>query len=139
PPRIADRVRKKVLQDATQQGRIALHARLRSDHLEGKTALAGDRVEFLGEGRQYRVDAKGGESRPYGAAIEFRDIEQGAEKRLDRAQRCIDLVDQQVPPLVGQRRGKQARGVQRLQEIVAGRGEKAGLGQIGLLRFRLGG
>src|SRR6185437_11715263 len=67
PPRIADRVRKKILQDATQQGRIASHARLRSAHLEGKTALAGDRVEFLGEGRQYLVDAKGGESRPYGA------------------------------------------------------------------------
>ena len=83
--------------------------------------------------------------RPEGAGIELGDVEQGIEQRFDGAQAGVDLAAEIVAGIaVDHRRGEQARGVQRLQQVVAGGGDEAGLAEIGGLglgaaRLELGG
>ena len=80
-----------------------------------------------------------------GAGIELGDVEQRVEQRFDRAQAGVDLAAEVVARIaVDQRRGEQPRGVQRLQQVVAGGGDEARLAEIGGLglgaaRLELGG
>ena len=75
-----------------------------------------------------------GDFRPRRASVEAGDVEQRAEDFLDRLQRGVDIA-RQIHPLgqgrvgrgLDQRTHIEPRGVERLQKIVAGGGEKAGL------------
>ena len=62
-----------------------------------------------------------------------------AEQVLDRVQRGVDLSDRGVAAALGERRQEQPRGLQRLQQVVAGGGEEAGLAEVGPLGLGLGG
>ena len=79
------------------------------------------------------------------AGVELGDVEQRVEQRFDGAQARIDLAAEVVAGIaVDHRRGEQARGMQRLQEVVARRGDEARLAEIGGLglgaaRLELGG
>ena len=80
-----------------------------------------------------------------GAGIELGDVEQRIEQRFDGAQAGVDLAAEIVAGIaVDHRRGEQARGMQRLQQVVAGGGDEARLAEIGGLglgaaRLELGG
>ena len=69
------------------------------------------------------------------AGVELRDVEQGGEQPVDRLERQVDVLDQALGALrqLGLRQGgqEQAGGVERLQQIVRGGGEEAGLGDVG--------
>ena len=69
-----------------------------------------------------------------GAGVELGDVEQRIEQRFHRAQAGVDLAAEIVAGIaVDHRRGEQAGGVQRLQQIVAGGGDEARLAEIGRL------
>ena len=74
--------------------------------------------------------------------VETRHVEQFAEQILDRAERGVELAEQLAIMhrlrALGEGRGKQARGVERLQQVVAGCGKKAGFADIGVFRLGLG-
>ena len=135
--RIAQRIRNEVLQDAAQQAVVAVDDGARCDDAEFDAARQRQRREFGVEVGEQRRDGKIPPLRLDGTGIEDRDLEQCLEQVLDRQQRRFDAIDQRPafagqPPL-RQRRDEQSRRVERLQQIMAGRGEKAGLRQIGIL------
>ncbi len=76
------------------------------------------------------------------AGVEPRNIEQRAENLLHRLERGVDIVDQ--PAVVAaalaldQAGDVEPRRVERLQDVVARRGEELGLGNIGLVGLALG-
>ena len=77
------------------------------------------------------------------APLSRREISSSAPKISSTAfERGIDVGDQAgvlaVALPLGQRRDVEARGVERLQDVVAGAGEEARLGDIGLLGVGLG-
>ena len=71
------------------------------------------------------------------AGLELGDVENGLQQVLDRRQRVLDALGDAALMLVavrlGERAGRQARGVQRLQQIVADGGEEACLETVGAL------
>ena len=119
----------------------------------GETCRDEDEVEPLrpGEGgkldfeRSHQVaDRDVGDLRPGRAGVEARNIKQRAENFLDRLERDIDvarqirpLLDADLAPALGERARIEPRGVERLQDIVAGGGEETGLGKIGCIRLVL--
>ena len=122
--------------DHRRAGHIAQHQAAGRGHL---AVLLGQRIEQLGGGERRHI-------RRQHAGIESRDIHQRAEQRLDVLQRAADMPHQ--PPrlrrqrwvleLIPQGGGKQARRVERLQQVVADRGQKLALREVGRLGLGLG-
>ena len=85
------------------------------------------------------VDREGPEVGRHHAGVEFRQVEQCAQEILERRQAPVRLIDEARRPTAhveaGERRQREPRRVQRLQEVVADRGEDGGLQQVG--RFGL--
>ena len=77
------------------------------------------------------------------AGIQARDFEQCIEQILGRLERRVGAFGEarafRIERLLAQRRGEQARGVERLQQIVRGGGEEARLARIRRFGFALGG
>ena len=76
------------------------------------------------------------------AGIEPRYVEQRGQDLLDRVERGVDIADElrvlaAALPL-DQAGDVEPRGIERLQDVVARRGEEAGLRDVGLLGLRLG-
>ena len=88
------------------------------------------------------VDAEIHDLRLHAAAVEPRNVEQRAEDFLDRFERGIDIADE--PGIfaramaVDQAGDVKPRRIERLQDVVARRGEKPRLGDVGVVRQRLG-
>ena len=89
-------------------------------------------------------DRRVGELRPGRAGVEAGDVEQRAENLLDRLERHVDLA-REIGAVVaassralGERARIEAGGVQRLENVVAGRGEEARLGDVRVLGDGLG-
>ena len=80
--------------------------------------------------------------RLHGAGVEARDVEQRGEDLLDRVERGVDVLRERriagVAVALDQRGRVEARGVERLQDVVARRGEEAGLRDVGLVGLGLG-
>ena len=85
------------------------------------------RGEPLADVGDERAQRHGRERRLHPTRVEPGDIEQGAKQLLRVADRLIDPFDVGVSDFPPERRGEEPRGVKRLDQIVAGRGEKAGL------------
>ena len=100
------------------------------------------RREFDFELPQDIVDPQADEFRLHGAGIEPRDVEQRADDLLDRVERGVDIADQlrrlRRSLALDQAGDVEPRGIERLQDVVAGGGQEAGLGNIGLLGAGLG-
>ena len=145
PVAVADRVGQEVLQHAAQQGRIALGDGVGRDVAQLDALLLGDRRERRDQRIQQRAERHRAHLRLDRAGIELGDVEQRVEQGFDRAQAVIDLLHQVVARMPLRHRGhEQARRVQRLQQVVAGGGDEAGLVDVGLFglgagRFQLGG
>ena len=91
--------------------------------------------------RRQLVDPEARDLRLHRAGVEPRDVEQRAEDLLDRVERGVDVADQlgvvaAALPL-DQAGDVEPRGVERLQDVVAGRGEEPGLGDVGLVGVAL--
>ncbi|GAO25386.1 hypothetical protein ALISP_5206 [Alicycliphilus sp. B1] len=77
------------------------------------------------------------------AGLHARDVQQAAQDGVLRGQRAVDAVHGVplgiAPQMAAQQRGEHARGVQRLQQVVHGGGDEAGLVAVGLLGLAAGG
>ena len=84
---------------------------------------------------QQRAERHVRDLRRHDAGVELGDVEQRAEQSVDRLERQLDVLDQTLGALrqlgLGQGGQEQPGGVERLQQIVRGRGEEAGLGEVG--------
>ena len=102
----------------------------------------GQRREFQLDLPHQIVDAEAGEFGAHRAGVEPRHVEQRAENLLHRLERGVDIVDQ--PAVVAaalaldQAGDVEPRRVERLQDVVARRGEEPGLGNIGVVGLALG-
>ena len=103
--------------------------------------LGGERLEIGADLAQQPVQPENGLDRLHGAGVEPGYVEHGAEYRLDRFQRGFDvggrIARRSLAGLLDQRRAVEARGVERLQDVVAGGRQEARLAEIGLLREHL--
>ena len=88
------------------------------------------------------VDREGAEIRRHHASVELGEVEQRAQEVLERRQAAVRLVDEArrlaTHVEARQRREREPRGVQRLQQVVADRGQDGGLEEIGRLGLLLG-
>ena len=91
---------------------------------------------------QKLVDTEADDLGLHRAGIEARNIEQRAEYLLDRIERSIDIADQlrigAAALALDQAGHIKPGGIERLQDVVAGGGEKSRLGDVGLVGLRLG-
>ena len=103
-------------------------------------------VELVTQSVEQVLDREADELGMDGAGFELVDVEQRVEharhggggfvEARNQGQRFLLLVVSDFP---GQNAAHQAEGLQRLAKVVAGGGEEAGLGGIGLLGLALGG
>ena len=134
-PRVADRVRHQVHQRAAEHTLVG-HDHRRRRHVAQRQALALRQRRKLGDQpAQQRAELHVRDLRRDDASIELGDVEQRAEQSVDRLERQLDVLDQTLGVLrqlgLGQGGQEQPGGVERLQQIVRGRGEEAGLGEVG--------
>ena len=99
-------------------------------------------AELIGQSIKQRLQRDVAPTHLDSAGVEPRDVEQLVKQAIERTDRIADAAHQ-VPTLgiaddVAQRRGEQAERMQWLAQVVAGRGEEARLGDIGLLGGRTG-
>ena len=139
---VADGVGEEVLDDPAQHLGVAVDPGAGRYHHQVEAAVLGHHLE-LGAQRADDVGQREvGAPRGEGAGIELGDVEQGAEQLLGGLQGVVDVADGALHVagvhLLGERRGEQARGVEGLQQVVAGGGQEAGLGGVGVLRHLLG-
>ena len=116
--------------------------RLRRHEDELQALGAGDRRELDFEPVQQIVDAEIGEFGLHGAGVEPRNVEQRGENLLDRFERRVD-VRHQIGVFAGalaldQARHIKPRRIERLQNVVARRGDEARLRHIGFVGLGLG-
>ena len=105
----------------------------RHDH-QLDAAAGGDRREGGGQRFEQRLQRERPLLRLEGAGIELGDVEQRIEQRFDGAEAGVDLAAEIVARIaVDHRRREQARGMQRLQQVVARRRDEARLAEIGRL------
>ena len=141
---VLDGVRHEVLHEAAQQAPVRPHGERGAHEIEGDALRLGERREVELERTQQVVDAERGDVRGHRAGVEPRDFEQRRDDVLHRLERSIDIVDE-AGLLAGvaaldEARHVEARGVERLEDVVARRGEEPRLRDVRRLRgrFRLG-
>ena len=140
--RVFDGVGDQVLHQPAQQPAVRAHHQRTRHEGEVEPLGAGQRREFQFDLAHQVVDAEAGEFRAHHAGVEPRHIEQRAENLLHRLERGVDIVDQPAvvaPALALDQAGDvEPRRVERLQDVVARRGEEFGLGNIGVVGLALG-
>ena len=110
--------------------------------LQFEPPLARERRELDFKPMQQFIDAEIGKLRPHRAGVETRNIEKRGEDFFDRFERSVDIANQRgvvtgaVP--LDQACHVKPRGIERLQNIVTGRGDEPGFRHIGFIGFRLG-
>src|SRR6185437_13936732 len=96
-----------------------------------RTELGGQRIEYLGQREVARADVEA-------TALQLRDVEQASQQVFGGGQRTVQVLrgrDRLVAREAHlQRMREQLRGVQRLQQVVADRGEEVGLRLVRALR-----
>ena len=139
---VTNGVGEEVLHDTAQHLRVAVdpgggrhHHQVEATILGHHLELGTQRPDDIGQGK---VAAPWGE----GAGIQLGDVEQGAEQLFGGLQRAIDMADGALHVrgvhLLGEGRGEQASGVEWLQQVMAGGGQEACLGGVGILGHLLG-
>ena len=141
--RIAHRIGQEVLQDPSQQLRIGMHPGAGGDEGERQSMLAGQRAEFRRQRFQHFAQREIARFRHQPARLQTRHVQQPGQQVGGGIQRAADLLHRfalsRIGQLLRQRIGEQVRGMQRLQQVVADRGEEAALGVVGVLGLALGG
>ncbi len=143
-PGISQRVADQVVEHAREHDFVAAHPRVRCAHAQRQRArLRGGREVPL-DARQEGVDGQGLQACLFDAGVQPRDVEDGLEQRFHGLGGLVDALDDVVQALaagaLGQQADQQGHRVQRLAQVMAGRGEEARLHRIGLFeRACLGG
>ena len=138
---IFDRVGNEVLQQPPQEGAVGFH-RQRAGH-EGQLQSLGarDRRKFDFERAHQIAHLEAGDRRRHRAGVEPRDVQERTEDFLDRLEGIVDIFDQaRILAAVlafDEARDIKPRRVQRLQNVVAGRGEEARLRDVGFIGLGL--
>ncbi len=115
---------------------------------ECQSALGGESAKFRYQRLEYFGQRQRTPLRHQAAGFQPRHVEQASEQAGGGIQCAADLRERVLGPriargvllteLLRQRLGEQMRGVQRLQQVVADRGEEAALGVVGGFRLALG-
>ena len=139
---IFDRVGDQVLQQPPQHQTIGFHRQRTRYEGQFDSLGACDRRELDFERTHQVADLEAADRRRHGAGVEPGNIQQRAEDFLDGFQRVVNILHQ---PRVfagalafDQTCHVKARGIERLQNVVAGRGEKPRLRQVGIFGDALG-
>ena len=137
--RVAHGVGDKVEQDALQQDRVARHPGVARDNAQAEPLLA----RRVGEGGLDAIEQPGerelGEVGLEDAGLELGHVEQRLEQVVHRSDRGVDAADQAAA--LGRVRfilelgDEQVQRMQRLAQVVAGRGEKVRLVRVGDLQL----
>ena len=138
---IAHRVGEEVLHDASEHLAIGIHRQLRHHHFQVQSAVFRHHLELGLERLEDVGEAEHAAAWRQCPGIQLGDVEQGAEQFLGGLQRVVDVIGGGLHlafDLLGEGRGEQTRRIQWLQQVVAGRGQKACLGGIGILGQLLG-
>ncbi len=141
---VAQCIGEEILQDASQQAAVAVQPDIGHAHTQFQSACRRQwRELFVQRLRQCRGRCWG-QFGPHRAGVQAGDVEQAFKQFLGVLQRAVDAFDQlpavRVFARIGAQRGtEQARGVQRLQQVMTGAGQEAGLAEIGGLGLQLGG
>src|SRR5262249_26643318 len=139
---VFDRVGDEILEQPAQQAPVGLHSERAGHEFEGQSLFLREGREFDLELAQKLVDAKADDLRFHCSSIEPRNVQQRAEYFFDGVERGVDIGDQlgivaATLPL-DQACDVKARGIERLQNVVACRGEETGLRNVGLFGLALG-
>ena len=114
---------------------------------DGTNLMSRPRSRAIGSNSRcsWRNDLVDAETRPlrfHGAGVETRDIQQGREDFLDRVERGVDVLGERgvarILVALDERTRIEARGIEGLQDVVAGGGEEPRLGDIRLVGLGLG-
>ncbi len=141
---VTHRVGEQILEHPTQQRFVGAHLQITEHGAQGEPLRPRQHTELLPQLLHQRAHRHGARVRLHGAGIQTADLQQRGNNLLGGTQRAVDMP--QHFPLIaerlvlacqalGQGRGKQLRGVQRLHQVVAGGGQEAGLALVGLLQL----
>ena len=134
---VLDRVRHQVLRDAAQEGGVAVHHRRGGDKAEPQPPRLGHGRIFDGQAAEQRPQFHGLAVELDPLAVQARDVQNGVHQLFHRFEGTRKPVGQfallVVQLRVGKRGQKQPRGRKRLQQVMAGRAQEAGLGPVRLL------
>ena len=129
--RVLDRIRHQILQEPAQQPAVQLHRKRAVHEIEPQAFALRQRRELDLELPQDVIDPEADEFRLHRAGVEPRDVEQRADDLLDGIKRRVDIADELgwfAAALTFDQAGDvKPRGIERLQDVVAGRGQEAGL------------
>src|SRR4029079_16611439 len=132
--RVFDGVRYEVLQQPAQQASVGSHHKRAGDECQTEPLCRGKGGKFEFNLAHQLVDTEACEFRAQRAGVEARHVEECAEDFLHGLERCIDIVDQPAvfaAAALDQARDVEARGVEGLQDVMAGGRQKLGLGNVG--------
>ena len=143
--RVFDGVGDEVLQKPPQQAAIRTHRERARHEVQLQAFLAGQRRKFDVEPLQQLVDTEIGHFRLHGAGIEPRNVQKCGENLFDGFEGGVDVLHQVAVLgfIVGlalaldQTGDVEPRRIERLQDVMARRGDETGLRHIGLVGFGL--
>ena len=134
-PCVFDRIGKEVLQHAAQELAVAVNGCTAGHDDEPEALVARSGPEFLCQGMKDFINPEGRNIWFVRTGIEFRNIKKRRDDLLNCFQRCIHIAHEfcivAAPVALDKTGGEQARGIERLQDIVACRRNKTGLADIG--------
>ncbi len=135
---VFDRVRDQVLRDPAQKGRVAVHHRRGRDKAQPQPRGLGHGRIFRAQPPEQRVQLDRLAVELDALAVQPADVKHRVHQLFHRfegtGQPPGQFLLQRVQFRVRQRRQEQPRRRQRLQQVVAGRAQEAGLRAVGLFR-----
>ena len=140
-PRVAEPVGDEVLNHAPQEQRVGPHHAPDAEMPELQAAPGRGLRLLLDQRGDEIVDRERLQVRRHHAGVELGEIEQRAQQVLERRQAAVRLIDEArgLPSDIEarQRREREPRGVQRLEKVVADRGEDGRFQQVGRIGLLL--
>ena len=138
---IAQRVTQEISQDPFDQMQVRAHHGAARNDAKTKMALFGSPSVFVGETLEQRIDRNVRDFGNEGSGIDAGHLEQRCEQAFRGFERLIDAFEHRstlgLEAPFAKCVDEQTRGTERLQEIVAGGGQKFGLAQIRALGLNL--
>ena len=135
---VAHGIADQVEQNALDKLRVAVRPDRCRSHPESQAHLFCQRREIAGQAIEQGAEGKVAHLRNHLAFIQPRNVEDGVQQILQRVYRRLDMGDQYRFELGGlrarQSENEQPERMQRLSQVVTGRGQKVRLGYCGVLR-----